>query len=200
MASIQRNGFAVSLNIFRVQDKVFSSGINSQCIQRAKLIADYVICSCHVKKWLEISASSSQRENLRDRHFSWSVENETSLLIGYLSDRPLHPYLCFIRLVFIGRKSCKLGEIKIHTWPFSASTPMKTDLRNRTNKTFKKFKIPRVLSSAVCFIFQQTWWNDTVFSPILETSRETWNTVTGNGAKVSHEFGFLNSVKQHRYK
>ena len=95
--------------IFRVQDKVFSSGINSQCIQRAKLIADYIICSCHVKKWLEIGASSSQRENLRDRHFSWSAENETLLLIGSLSDRTLHPYLCFIRLFFIGQKSCNRG-------------------------------------------------------------------------------------------
>ena len=73
MAPIQKNGSAVSLKIFRVQDKVFSSGINSQCIQRVKLIADYIICFYHVTKWQEIGASSSQRENLRDRHFSWSA-------------------------------------------------------------------------------------------------------------------------------
>lgn len=137
MASIWLRGIS---KIFRVQDKVFSSGINSQCIQRAKLIADYIICSCHVKKWLEIGASCSQRENLRDRHFSLSAENETLLLIGSLSDRTLHPYLCFIRLFFIGQKSCNRG-----TWPFSASI---TDLPQRTNKQNLE-----EVENAMCFVW-----------------------------------------------
>lgn len=159
--------------IFRVQDKVSSSRIDSQCIQRAKLIADYIICSCHVKKWLEIGAPSSQRENLRDRHLLLSVENKTLFLIGYLSDRPLHPYLCFITLVFIGQKSCNLT-----TWPFSASTLMKTDLPNENVQTKPQRsldKILSVLSSADCFNFQQTG-KMRQFSPhILKTSRETWS-------------------------
>ena len=62
MASIKRKDFTVYLEKFRVKGKVCSSRIKPQCILRTKLIVDYKIYSCHVKRYLEIDASKFAKE------------------------------------------------------------------------------------------------------------------------------------------
>ena len=56
---------------------------------------------------------------------------------------------------------------------------MKTDLPNRTNKTLKKLKMPRVLSDEVCFTFQQTGEMRQFLAQFLRLRAK--HEITGNG-------------------